>query len=130
MALKYSDGYGLYMLNGVRVSREIVETPAEKLDPKLLVKEQNAEVRREIMRKIGVSRILQKLQAKKLDEWREYELYLIENIDIEPVHILKMRCPSSETFYSLRIPPEIDKAREAIKWCNHNIDPELLEVET
>ena len=129
-AIEYRDGYGIYCLNGVNVPKEIVKTPAEKLDQKLLITEKNAEVRREILRKIGVGRALQKLNAKKLDEWREYELYKIDDIDIESVNILKMKCPSHGVMYTLRVPPEIEKAREAIKWCNHGIDAEEIEVAT
>ena len=33
----------------MRVTKELVETPAEKIDPQLVMKETNAEVRREIV---------------------------------------------------------------------------------
>ena len=129
-AIRFRDGYSLYALNGVRVEKEIVETPPEKLDPALLITEQNAEVRREIIRKIGVSRIIQKLKAEQLDTWREYVLYSINNIDIEPVRILRMNCPSTDMIYALRVPPEINKAYDAIKWCNKGVEPEKLLIET
>ena len=125
-AIRYRDGFSVWGLHGVRISKEIAETPAMDLDPKLLIKEQNAEVRREVIRKVGMDRILQKLKGKKLDSWREYELYQIDNIDIEPVGLLKMTCPSTQTFYTLRIPPEIKEARKAINWVNWNIDPEKI----
>ncbi len=128
-AVEWSNKEKYYFLNGVQVSENIVTTKAEELDPLLLIKEQNAEVRREIIRKVGVSRLLQKLNAQKLDSWREYELYNIDNIDIEPVHILKMTCPSTKIFYSLRIPPEIKKAYEAITWINNGIKPEEFLIE-
>ena len=123
-AISYADGLSIYALNGVKVPREIVDTSAENLDPTLLIKESNAEIRREIIKKIGMSRILQKLEAKKLDSWMEYELYRMENIDIEPVQVLKMRCPSTGAFHAHRVPPEIKSAREGIKWINHGIDKE------
>ena len=96
----------------------------EDIDPKLLFREQNAAVRREIIRKVEYSRILQKLNAKKLDAYLEYELYRIENIDVEPVNILKVTCPSTGVYYSLRVPPDIQKAREAVYWINKGIDKE------
>ena len=129
-ALSFRDGYSLWFLNGVDVGKEIVETPAEKLNPELLITEKNAQIRREIIRKIGANKLLQKLNAKKLDCWREYELYRLENIDIEPVHILKMSCPSTEIIYSLRVPPEITKAYEATTWCNNNHKPDEFMIET
>ncbi|HDP36498.1 MAG TPA: hypothetical protein ENN27_01310 [Candidatus Atribacteria bacterium] len=129
-AVLWENGEKYYFLNGVHVDKDIVLTPAEKLDPQLLIKETNAEVRREIIRKIGIDRILQKLQGKLLDTWREYELYRIENIDIEPVHVLKMRCPSKGLFYSLRVPPEITKAYEARVWISNGKKPEEFLCET
>ena len=128
-AISYADGLSIYALNGVKVPREIVDTSAENLDPTLLIKESNAEIRREIIKKIGMSRILQKLEAKKLDSWMEYELYRMENIDIEPVQVLKMRCPSTGAFHAHRVPPEIKSAREGIKWINHGIDKEAFSAE-
>ena len=129
-AILWENSEKYYFLNGVRVTEEIVITPAEKLNPELLIKETNAEVRKEIIRKVGMNRILQKLQAKLLDSWREYELYRIENIDIEPVHILKMKCPSKDLIYSLRVPPDIHKAYEARVWISNGKKPEEFLIET
>ena len=52
-AIKYRDGFAVWALNGVRVTQYLAETPAEELDPLLIVKEKNVEVRREIVRKYG-----------------------------------------------------------------------------
>lgn len=67
-AMEYPDGWSIYFLNGVRVSQELAETPGEELDPNLVLKADNAEVRREIVRKIGIERLWQKLQVKTLDK--------------------------------------------------------------
>jgi hypothetical protein len=53
-AVLYRDGFSVWALNGVRVSQEIAETPADQLDPRLIATEQNVEIRREIMRKVGL----------------------------------------------------------------------------
>jgi len=66
MALRYADGYGLYRLNGVEVSEHIAVTPADQLDPKLIISEKNVEVRREILRKIGTERAVNALSTKTL----------------------------------------------------------------
>ena len=71
MALEYSDGYGLYMLNGIRVPDWLVTTPAEKIDPTLALKETNADVQREIIRKVGAERMLKSCNAKTLDDWND-----------------------------------------------------------
>jgi hypothetical protein len=67
-ALLYPDGFAVYALNGVRVSREIVETAASELDPRLLLTEANAEIRREILRKIGIERALSVLGSTVVDK--------------------------------------------------------------
>ena len=118
MALEYSDGYGLYMLNGVRVTQEIVETPAEQLDPQLILKEPNAEVRREIVRKIGIERVCQKLNAKVLDRKGNYELL---NLDLGENRLrpyLKMINPSISTYHIEGVAPEIKTVEQALSWRN------------
>src|SRR3990167_9173131 len=45
-AVLYRDGFSVWALNGVRVSQGIAETPADRLDAKLVLSEKNAEVRR------------------------------------------------------------------------------------
>jgi len=69
MALEYSDGYGLWMLNGIRVPQWLIETPAEKIEPKLALEEKNADVQREIIRKIGYDRMLQACNATTEETW-------------------------------------------------------------
>lgn len=80
---------------------------------------------------IGYEKILDELAAIKLDYWREYELLKIEqNLDLEPVVLLKMTCPSTNKINVLRVPPKIKSAREAITWINWRIDPEEFSLET
>jgi hypothetical protein len=47
MAIEWPSGWGLYFLNGVAVDDAVVTTPAESLDPNLVLTEKNAEVRRD-----------------------------------------------------------------------------------
>jgi hypothetical protein len=60
--------FKLWRLNGVKVPKEIVMTPASELNPKLILTEKNVQVRREILRKIGLSRFLSHTKHKVLDE--------------------------------------------------------------
>ena len=93
--------------------------------------EQNAELRRVLIQGIGYGRICQELQATEIDSWREYTLLKIDNnIDVEPIHLLKMTCPSTNHVHATRIPPNIRSAKEAITWMNWDIDPEEFAVET
>lgn len=67
-ALRYRDGFAVWALNGVRVSQEIAETAGGQLDCALIAKTQNAEVRREIVRKIGLERLFRDLHSAVLHE--------------------------------------------------------------
>jgi hypothetical protein len=71
------------------------------------------------------------LQAKPLDSWREYTLLRIDNqVDIEPIYLLKMTCPSTGFIHAMRVPPDIQSAREAIRWVNWGTDPEEFSVQS
>jgi len=116
-AIQYPDFWSIYALNGVRVTKEIVETPAEQLDPNLILTEKNAEIRREIVRKIGVERICQKLQTKTRDKWNGYELLELPIPEMETKAVyLKMRNPSIGTYHLEGIPPEITTCQQALRW--------------
>ena len=96
-----------------------------------LLSEQNAELRRLLIQVIGYERICQELHATELDTWREYTLLKIDDlVDIENICILKMTCPSTAYIHAIRVPPNIESAREAIKWVNWGIDPQEFSVQT
>jgi len=71
------------------------------------------------------------LQVEELDSWQEYTLLKIGNdVDVEPIHLLKMTCPSTGFIHVLRVPPDLTSAREAIAWVNGGIDPGEFSVQT
>ncbi|MEP0840107.1 leucine-rich repeat domain-containing protein [Coleofasciculus sp. FACHB-64] len=96
-----------------------------------LLTESNAEVRRVLIQQIGYERICQELAAQAIDTWREYTLLKIDaDIDVEPIHLVKMTCPSTNHLHVLRVPPALTSAREAIRWVNWDVDAEAFAVET
>jgi hypothetical protein len=115
-AIIYKDNYGLWALNGVRVTKEIVETKAEDLNPELILREKNAEVRRELVRKIGIGRICEKLQTKTISVLGEmYELIELQIPGMKtPARYLKMRNPSIDVVHLEGVPPDIDTCQEAL----------------
>ena len=116
MAIEYRDGWGLWMLNGIEVSKNLVMTPAHDLDPTLIMTEKNAEIRREIVRKIGIERLLTKLKAKVLDKRGDYELLQlpkIEGMAIVPTY-LKMRNPSLGVWHVEGVPPTVKTVQQAL----------------
>ena len=127
-ALRYRDGWGIWALNGVRMTQEQVETPAEQLNPQIVAQESNAEVRRELVRKIGVERLCAALNARVLDRAGEmYELLALDIGDGRFRPYLKMRNPSIGVWHVEGVPPDIRTVEEALKWRNGNDrTPEVL----
>jgi len=121
-AIHYLDGFEIYALNGVRLPKEIVMTPAEKIDPKIILTEKNAEIRRELVRKIGIERVIYKLGAKSLDKSGDgiYELLSINLGDERYRPYLKMRNPSIQTWHIEGVAPNIRTVEEALKWRNQS----------
>jgi hypothetical protein len=110
----------LYALHGVRVEKKLVETPTEDLDPKLALREVNADIRREIIRKIGIELFINKIGAVTIDKWGDYELLdLSKHFTDMRLRYLKMKNPSTGTWHIEGIPPEIDTCKEALEWRIH-----------
>ncbi len=77
-AVTWRDGVRSWYLNGVLVPRRIVEASREELQAQEVLKATNAEVRREIVRKIGIERVCRDLGAQCVDREGDYELLLLE----------------------------------------------------
>jgi hypothetical protein len=118
-AVRYGDGYAVYSLNGTRVSQHIAETPADVLDPVMIQTEENADVRREIIRKIGIKRTIEKLGAETIDTatigGHDYELVLLSVRDVKRPY-LKMSDPTTSEFYIEGIKPGITTVKGALAW--------------
>ena len=128
-AIKFRGDYEIFALNGVEMSKELVMTPAQELDVQLVLKEKNAEIRREIVRKIGVERLLTELKADVIDEMDSYQLLGLTLDDGRVRPYLKMTNPSTGTFHVEGVAPEIKTVVEALAWRNQEtmyIKPEIL----
>jgi hypothetical protein len=117
-AIHYPDGFSIWGLNGVRVAKEIAETPAEKLDAAIILKEKNAEVRREIVRKIGIERVCFKLNAICIDKQGEYELLMLNLGDNRNRPYLKMLNPSIGVYHIEGVHPDCTTVEKALNWRN------------
>jgi hypothetical protein len=137
-AIVFADGYTLYSYHGVTLPEKYGELHPTKWQAQWLLEEDNAELRRVLIQEIGYARICQELQAIELDAWQEYTLLKIDDDvdltdnddDIEPIYLLKMTCPSTGRIHALRVPPDVNSAREAIRWVNWGTDPEDFAVQT
>lgn len=123
-AVSWPGGEGYYFLHGVEVVREVVETPAALLDPRLVLVERNAQVRAEIVRKVGVERVCASLGARAVDRSGDYELLLLDLQDGRRRPFLKMRNPSVPGVYHVEgVPPGCRTVREALAWRNGTDEP-------
>jgi hypothetical protein len=114
----------MYTHHGVRLPEEYGKVLSNLWKPEWLLSEKNAEVRRVLIQGIGCERICSELNAVSIDKWREYELVKItDEADVEPIHLLKMTCPSTAHIHVHWMPPTIQKAREAATWMNRGVDP-------
>jgi hypothetical protein len=125
-AQRWRDGFEFYYLNGVKVSKEIVMTPAEKLDSTLILKEINTEVRREIVRKIGIERVCDKLNAKCIDKNGNYELLMLDLGDKRTRPYLKMLNPSIGIYHIEGVHPDCDTVEKALNWRNQTEESPIL----
>lgn len=130
-AIEYADGIKVYAYHGMIIPEKYGKHHPQQWQPSWLLQEQNAELRKILIQEIGYSRIVEELQAIELDSYEEYTLLKINlDIDIEPIYLLKMICPSTGNIHVLRVPPEMKTAREAITWVNWNIPPEDFAIQT
>lgn len=127
-AIKFADNQGFYAYEGVIIPKKYGLLKAENWQSKWLLEERNAELRRVLIQGLGYDRIANELEAEEIDSWREYTILrfskIIDHIDEQPICLLKMTCPSTNFIHALRIPPEFNSAREAIKWINWGVDPD------
>lgn len=130
-AIAWVDGYGEFSLNGVWMEEAHVMTPAEKLDPKIIVTERNVEVRRELIRKIGIERFIQASGAKVLDGplvinepyKTEYSLISVDlSEEVKGEKFLKMLNPSIGVWHVEGVPPSCRTVRDAL----HSRKPKKL----
>jgi len=127
MALRYRDGKGVYMLNGVIVDEYLATTSEEKIDASKLLKVKNAEVRREFVRKVGIEKVIEQCGAKTIDKQGDYELLLFDigEGDLRPY--LKMTNPSIGTYHVEGVSPECQTVDDALNFRNQtDIRPRKL----
>ncbi len=119
-ALLYPDGFGIWAWHGLRVDRKIIEQP-ETITATQIFAERNAEVRRVLTERFGPARLIAESGAECIhrDDWGA--LYRLEQPGDEPLVMVKVVNATREpdgTFkeYTLRVPPTIQTAREAVAW--------------
>ena|SRR3990167_7365610 len=116
VAIGWRDGWGLYFLHGVGMEEEHILIPSDKMTPEMVIKEENVEVRRELIRKFGADRL--KSYGKVIDKQDEYELLdmskIFTSVDYAP-HLL-MKNPSIGVYRLEGVGQECKTVQQAINW--------------
>lgn len=66
-SIRYSDDFCIYSLNGIKVTKEVAEIKAENITKDMIIKEANADIRRELIRKLTSEQLISVLDSKVLD---------------------------------------------------------------
>ena len=127
-AIRYEGGFCVWALNGVRVPKWLVETKDTELDPKKFAELNNVEIRREFVRKIGIERLIDKLNTEILDQDGDYELHLVDLGDeVGEWPYLKMLNPSIGVWHMECVEQACKTVKEALEWRNQSpLKPEAL----
>jgi hypothetical protein len=132
-AVVYPDGWYIYALNGVRMPDEYVMQPAEQMDLQVILRERNVDIRRELLRKVGVSRMLK--YGKEIDRQGSYRLIdmsrIFKGFEVRYAPYLLMESPSVDGSQHLEgVSPECRTVEQAINWraseVAKNWNPDLL----
>jgi hypothetical protein len=130
-----------YYLVGVSVSEKMFNAKPEDMDPNEILNLDNAQLRTSLMTKMGMERFLKECKAELFHEDGDMQLYTlpVKQVKINDwrqgdtiLKLLKVRCPSTGTYYVLRVHPDTKTCEEAKKWTfGFNPDDKIeLEVET
>jgi hypothetical protein len=108
-------------------------TPSEKINPQLALDEKNADVQREIIRKIGAERLLKATNAETIDNGSDPKTGLVYSLkkmtignNINRQYLWFEHASIPGVFYAKAVPPEAKKALHARAWIVGIIERDAL----
>ena len=108
------NGQVVFYEHGVAIPKKLYETPPDKLDPLKILRLNNAQLRMALMAKINPERIAQVGTVVHKD--KEMRLYDIPKYE---VRILRVQCPTTKSYYFLKVPKDAEKCEQARQWTFH-----------
>ena len=113
-AVAYPNGERNYFWRGVRIPEEWGGVHSEHWRPEWLLAAKNAEHRRVLIQGLGYHRIMAALPNTLIHSQDGMELREITKaVDVEPIRLLKVVCPSTGFAHVLRVPTGVDTCEEA-----------------
>jgi len=119
-SLGYPDGFSVYAIHGVHVPRKVVLSP-RSLTVEEIEAEGNVEVRRVMIERYGPERYLLDSGAEEIhrdDFGILYRKDFPEDQSLVMVKVVNATPEPDGSFkdYFLRVPPEMERARQAVAW--------------
>lgn len=127
-SIKYRDGYSLYSLNGITVPKEIALIKPEDITRDDILKQTNADYRRELIRKLSATQLIEILDPKIIDSNYGYELLSLDLGDNRSRPFLKMNNPSIDAIHIEGVLPTCRTVMDSIKFRNTLEEFELPET--
>ncbi|MCX5787544.1 MAG: hypothetical protein NTX64_03385 [Elusimicrobia bacterium] len=116
-AIEWEGAARYWFLHGAEVPDDLVTTPADQFNPRRILHETNAEVRKEIARKVGMQRIAKAFGTTTIDRESSYELLLLRIDGMRCVY-LSMLNPSTGERHIEAVHPSCRSVAEALAWRN------------
>jgi hypothetical protein len=104
---------------GVHISERVAFYP-ETLSGQEVLQEENLEVRRVMLERVGYERLMLEVGGlivdRDQDAGGERKLIRIPLDDDEDIYMISVNCPSTAHHYVLRVPPHMRTCRQAVAW--------------
>lgn len=131
-ALHYRDGYSLFYSNGIQMKKEYI---TEEVTPDMYLKEENADMKAEMIKKVGLEKMLTALNPVKIDSMKtelggKYDLLEIPFSTGQKHKFLKMKCPSTGKDHILGVDDSIKTASEAWSFLNNGVNLNEVTIES
>ncbi len=111
---------------GVPITHRIAFHP-ETITSEEILKEENVELRRVMIEKMGYQTFIKEANAKLIhqdeDPGGPRMLYKIDLEEDEPLVCLSVNCPSTGRNYIIRVPPQMKSCHQAAAWIAGYDDP-------